>query len=71
MCANGWAAIRVLLRRTGRGQLALALGRGGEAIRDGSRSTRTSSRNRASGLARRGRLVATLDVGLTYPRRRE
>jgi hypothetical protein len=61
MCANGWAAIRVILRLTGRGLLALALYRGGEAIRGGSRTTRTSSTNRAR------RRAASRGVGVSSP----
>jgi hypothetical protein len=47
MCANGWVAIRLLLGRIGGGLLTGVLYRGGEAIRGGSRTTRTLSRNRA------------------------
>jgi len=61
MCANGWAAIRLLLGRTGGGLLTCVLYRGGEAIRGSSRSTRTSSRK----LARRR--AASSDVGVSSP----
>jgi len=59
MCANVWAAIRLLLGRTGGSLLAGVFCRGGEAIRGGSRSTRTSSRN----LTRRR--AASSDVGVS------
>jgi len=61
MCANGWAAIRLLLARIGGGLLTDVLCRGGKAIKGGSHTTHASSRNRAR------RRVTSRSMGVSSP----